>query len=139
MKNILIAIACRIATVFASAAENPTIRGELKQWHKVTLTLDGPSDRETDIDPNPFTDYRLTVTFKRESGAPEYRVPGYFAVSGTMNMGGNIGSFVASLAFPYLLKWTGDPKVFFFVGAALNIFAVAMWLLVRPEKSIEEY
>lgn len=87
MKNILIAIACRIATVFASAAENPTIRGELKQWHKVTLTLDGPSGRETDIDPNPFTDYRLTVTFKRESGAPEYRVPGYFAVSGTMNMG----------------------------------------------------
>ena len=31
----------------------------LKQWHKVTLTLDGPFAHETDTDPNPFTDYRL--------------------------------------------------------------------------------
>ena len=30
-------------------------------------------------------------------------------VSGTMNMAGNLGSFVTSLAFPYLLIWTGSP------------------------------
>ena len=30
------------------------------------------------------------------------------AVSGTMNMAGNIGSFVTSLAFPYLLAMTGS-------------------------------
>jgi hypothetical protein len=59
-----------------------TIEGELKQWHKVTLTLDGPSARETDTDPNPFTDYRMTATFVHESGAPAYEVPGYFAADG---------------------------------------------------------
>jgi hypothetical protein len=58
------------------------IDGELKTWHKVTLTLDGPYATETDGAPNPFTDYRLTVVFRHESGEPEYRVPGYFAADG---------------------------------------------------------
>jgi len=58
------------------------IGGELKEWHKVTLTLDGPYARERDIDPNPFTDYRMTVTFSHESGSPRYAVPGYFAADG---------------------------------------------------------
>jgi hypothetical protein len=59
-----------------------TITGELKQWHKVTLTLDGPFAHELDNAPNPFTDYRLTVTFRHDSGAPSYQVPGYFAADG---------------------------------------------------------
>ncbi|MEX2142430.1 MAG: DUF5060 domain-containing protein [Pirellulales bacterium] len=72
---------------FGQRNENGTekggaITGELKQWHKITLTLDGPSARETDSDPNPFTDYRMTVTFRHESGSPEYKVPGYFAADG---------------------------------------------------------
>jgi hypothetical protein len=58
------------------------IEGELKQWHKVTLTLDGPAARERDIDPNPFTDYRFEVLFRHESGSLQYRVPGYFAADG---------------------------------------------------------
>jgi hypothetical protein len=58
------------------------ITGELKQWHKVTLTLDGPQATETDTDPNPFTDYRMDVTFTHESGTPSYAVPGYFAADG---------------------------------------------------------
>jgi hypothetical protein len=58
------------------------VSGELKQWHKVTLTLDGPFAREQDQQPNPFTDYRLTVTFEHESGSPKYAVPGYFAADG---------------------------------------------------------
>ena len=58
------------------------ISGELKQWHKVTLTLDGPFARESDTDPNPFTDYRMTVTFRHESGSPSYSAPGYFAADG---------------------------------------------------------
>lgn len=61
------------------------------------------------------------------------------AVSGTMNMAGNLGSFVTALAFPYLLEWTGEPNVFFLVGAGLNIFGVAVWLLVKPERPLEEY
>ena len=58
------------------------ITGELKQWHKVTLNLAGPFAAETDTAPNPFTDYRLDVTFIHESGSPSYRVPGYFAADG---------------------------------------------------------
>jgi hypothetical protein len=58
------------------------ISGELKQWHKVTLTLDGPYAHERDNEPNPFTDYNMTVTFTHESGSPRYRVPGYFAADG---------------------------------------------------------
>jgi hypothetical protein len=64
------------------AAVKPAITGELKQWHKVTLTMAGPSAMETDDAPNPFLDYRMTVTFTHESGAPRYVVPGYFAADG---------------------------------------------------------
>ena len=61
------------------------------------------------------------------------------AVSGTMNMAGNIGSFLTSLAFPYLKDWTGSVVPFFFVGAGLNLLAVLLWTLVRPDKGLEEY
>ena len=60
------------------------------------------------------------------------------AVSGTMNMAGNIGSFVTSLAFPYLLAWTGSPRVFFYIGAALNLLAIGMWWLMQPDRPIEQ-
>lgn len=58
------------------------VSGELKTWHKVTITFDGPQASETDSEPNPFTDYRMDVTFTHESGLPSYRVPGYFAADG---------------------------------------------------------
>jgi hypothetical protein len=58
------------------------ITGELKQWHKVTLTLDGPFAHERDTQPNPFTDYAFNVTFTHESGSQKYVVPGYFAADG---------------------------------------------------------
>ncbi|MDA1273010.1 MAG: DUF5060 domain-containing protein [Verrucomicrobia bacterium] len=58
------------------------ISGELKRWHKVTLTLDGPFAHEHDSDPNPFTDRRMTVAFTHETGSPNYQVPGYFAADG---------------------------------------------------------
>ena len=57
-------------------------------------------------------------------------------VSGTMNMAGNIGSFVTSLAFPYLLIWTGSPSPFFVVGATLNAGAAMLWLRARPDRPI---
>jgi hypothetical protein len=66
----------------APAATPVSVTGELKQWHKVTLTLDGPFARERDTTPNPFLDYRLMVAFAHESGAPRYEVPGYFAADG---------------------------------------------------------
>lgn len=66
----------------ANGAGQVIINGELKQWHKVTLTLDGPFAHELDEDPNPFTDYRMMVRFSHESGAPSYNVPAYFAADG---------------------------------------------------------
>ena len=57
-------------------------------------------------------------------------------VSGTMNMAGNLGSFVTSLAFPYLLVWTGSPSPFFIVGATLNAAAAVLWLRARPDRPI---
>ncbi|RDV29352.1 DUF5060 domain-containing protein [Alteromonas aestuariivivens] len=59
-----------------------TISGELKQWHPVTLNLSGPFAHEMDLTPNPFLDYRMSVTFSHESGVPSYTVPGYFAADG---------------------------------------------------------
>ena len=58
------------------------ISGELKQWHKVTLTMDGPLAQESGASVNPFTAYRMWVTFRHASGSPTYRVPGYFAADG---------------------------------------------------------
>ncbi|MEM7549060.1 MAG: carbohydrate-binding protein [Bacteroidota bacterium] len=60
-------------------AQSPIIEGELRKWHKVTLTFDGPSTSET-ATPNPFSDYSLNVTFTK--GSKTYVVPGYFAACG---------------------------------------------------------
>jgi hypothetical protein len=57
------------------------ITGELKRWHKVTLTLDGPSASEAGT-PNPFMDYRMNVTFSNTVSGLTYLVPGYFAADG---------------------------------------------------------
>jgi hypothetical protein len=75
-------LVCALCTAAFQANAAPAVSGELKQWHKVTLTLDGPQAQETDNDTNPFTDYRMDVTFTHESGAPSYKVPGYFAADG---------------------------------------------------------
>ena len=59
------------------------------------------------------------------------------AVSGTMNMAGNIGSFITALAFPYLQFWTGSVIPFFFIGSILNIIAIVLWKFIQPEKDIQ--
>ncbi|MCL5244246.1 carbohydrate-binding protein [Cellulophaga sp. 20_2_10] len=55
--------------------------GELKRWHKLSLTFNGPSTTETS-NPNPFSDYRLEVTFTHAGSSRSYTVPGYFAACG---------------------------------------------------------
>jgi hypothetical protein len=57
------------------------VGGDLRVWHKVTLTLDGPYAHEQDNEPNAFTDYRLSAVFRHEDGT-QYEVPGYFAADG---------------------------------------------------------
>ncbi|NEU07250.1 DUF5060 domain-containing protein [Flavihumibacter sp. R14] len=54
--------------------------GELKRWHRIALTFNGPDLSETSP-LNPFLDFRLNVTFEHSSGK-RYKVPGFFAASG---------------------------------------------------------
>jgi len=58
------------------------------------------------------------------------------AVSGTMNMAGNIGSFITALAFPYFLSWTGSEIPFFYVAAFLSLISIFAWINMNPEKEI---
>ena len=78
----LTSIAILYLLSFNSDTVQAQITGELKQWHKITLTINGPFANETDTLPNPFLDFRMTVSFKHESGSPHYVVPGYFAADG---------------------------------------------------------
>ena len=91
-RGALVAIACLLLLLGNSSAvwaerqvhtdDSTAISGELKQWHKVTLTMKGPFAGEGDASVNPFTDYRMDVSFRHESGSPSYTVPGYFAADG---------------------------------------------------------
>ena len=56
------------------------ISGELRMWHKITITWDGP-DTDENAQPNPFLDYRLQCTFTGPSGQT-FVVPGYYAADG---------------------------------------------------------
>ncbi|CAZ96813.1 CBM6 containing protein [Zobellia galactanivorans] len=65
--------------VTVSNAQTPD--GELKRWHKLSLTFNGPSTTETST-PNPFSDYSLEVTFTHGGSGRSYTVPGYYAACG---------------------------------------------------------
>ncbi len=77
----------KVLILLASAAftiltvQGASISGELRKWHKVTLDFDGPSTSET-ATPNPFTNYRLDVTFRHSGSGKSYVVPGYYAADG---------------------------------------------------------
>jgi len=59
------------------------------------------------------------------------------SVSGTMNMAGNFGSLVTSLAFPYLLQWSGSTTPFFYVAAGLNGLAIVLWTQMKSDRPLE--
>ena len=61
------------------------VSGELKLWHRITVTFDGPATSET-ATPNPFRDYRLNVTFRK--GTRAITVPGYYAADGNAGESG---------------------------------------------------
>lgn len=61
------------------------VSGEFKQWHSIAVHVTCPeSDCGTvkpTSDPNPFTDYRLLITFTSEDGN-DMQVPGFYAGDG---------------------------------------------------------
>jgi hypothetical protein len=69
------------AVLAASGASGASLSGELKKWHKVTLAFNGPASSETAAT-NPFTNYRLDVTFRHAGSGKTYLVPGYYAADG---------------------------------------------------------
>jgi hypothetical protein len=57
------------------------VQGERKRWHKLTLDFSGPATSES-ATPNPFSNYRLDVTFTHAGSGKSYLVPGYYAADG---------------------------------------------------------
>jgi len=80
-KQFCVASLLLIVVGWSQAALAAQLGGELKKWHKLTLSFDGPHTTES-ADPNPFLDYRLNVTFTHKKTAKSYLVPGYFAADG---------------------------------------------------------
>ncbi|MFC2087277.1 DUF5060 domain-containing protein [Bacteroidota bacterium] len=76
----IIILASVLLALITACTEKANLTGELKKWHKVTLSFEGPQCNESDTIMNPFKDYRLLVTFTNRSKT--YKVPGYFAADG---------------------------------------------------------
>ena len=57
------------------------IDGELKKWHKVTLTFDGPETSEGAYY-NPFLNFKFDITFIHKATGKTFKIPGYFAADG---------------------------------------------------------
>lgn len=89
-RKILIVLLTCVGFAFHSEAQ-VIVSGQLKKWHKVTLTFESSiTTHETDSI-NPFTDYRLDVRFS--NGSKSYWVPGYYAADGdAANTGAASGS-----------------------------------------------
>jgi ACS family glucarate transporter-like MFS transporter len=69
------------------------------------------------------------------------------AVSGAMNMLGNLGSAFSAIIFPYFvanvtLPWfaeqTGTANSFFVFAAVINVLAAVAWLFMNPKKAISD-
>jgi len=58
------------------------------------------------------------------------------AVSGSMNMVGNIGAALSAIAFPLLQNEdTGSANTFFLLAAGLNIVAIGAWCFMNPNRA----
>ncbi len=68
-----------LSLLLFSCQEKVQVDGELKKWHKITLSFKGPKVSEND-DSNPFLNYRMDVAFS--NGKETFLVPGYFAADG---------------------------------------------------------
>jgi ACS family glucarate transporter-like MFS transporter len=69
------------------------------------------------------------------------------AVSGAMNMVGNLGAalsavvfpyFVANVTMPYFAEQTGTANSFFVFAAVMNILAFAAWIFMNPLRHLSE-
>jgi hypothetical protein len=95
-KYLLAALLVGLSMGFAKSTLNEAtpagvkLDGELKRWHKVTLTCDGPNTSE-DNAANPFMNYRCEAVFTHSSGS-KFTVPGYYAACDDPTSGCNSGN-----------------------------------------------
>lgn len=62
---------------------NPVITGNNKVWQPIQIDFTGgPNLPQTNANPNPFTDFKLDVTFKSPTNEI-FKVPGFYRGSGT--------------------------------------------------------
>ncbi len=59
------------------------------------------------------------------------------AVSGTMNMAGNLGSAITALAFAYLPESSRGNVAFFHTAAGLSVLAIVCWVFARGDRKLE--
>ena len=61
------------------------------------------------------------------------------AVSGSMNMVGNIGAALSAIMFPILLnEETGSANTFFMLAAGLNFIAILTWCFMNPNRTSDK-
>ena len=61
------------------------------------------------------------------------------AVSGSMNMVGNIGAALSAIMFPILLnEETGSANTFFMLAAGLNFIAIVSWCFMNPNRTSDK-
>ena len=77
----LAAISAIFATAASLAAEVAIAPQRPVRWQPVSLTFDGPASSET-ATPNPFTDFRLRVTFSHQQSGEARTALGFFAADG---------------------------------------------------------
>jgi len=65
-----------VIVILACDSQQPI---NVSKWEKVVLSFEGPETSE-EAELNPFTDYRLNVTFS--NGEKTYLIPGYYAADG---------------------------------------------------------
>lgn len=95
-----------------------TVTGTTRVGQLVELVYRGPWASETDVAPNPFLDYRLTVTFNGPGGRVVV-VPGFFDADGS---GGEWGTlWKARLRAPERGSWTASASFRQGPGVAVSL------------------
>ena len=121
LKHRSLLIAFAVSLIFTlSVFSQADISGDLMKWHKITLTFNGPNVSETS-NPNPFTQYRLNVTFTHQSGSPSYVVPGYWAADGDAANSSAANGNKWRVNFPPDKTGTWNYSVSFRTGANISI------------------
>ena len=94
---------CLCLSLFSSLAISASVSGQLNKWQPLDIDFQGPLLDESSASPNPFLDYRLTVTFTSPSGRTT-DVPGFFAGDG--NGGGRGQVWRARFAADEVGRWS---------------------------------